>query len=226
MNGQRWTPLEIARLEEMIASGTNYTTIAKRLRRSVHAVRCAASHHSLTTARKQSSYTANQLTALFGYADRGSVVRWIDLGYLRGRNRSRQSTLWHVSYDDLLTFLEDETMWMLWTPAQLNDADWRAYTTDLRADAPRWLSVPQAAAQIACGETTVNAAIRDGRLPAVRRHKFWWIRETDAAAFVLPSLRPASRVSCAVCGAVIQERGRWKHEAWSKQHRAALQVTS
>lgn len=99
-----------------------------------------------------------------------------------------------VLHDDLLSFLEDERHWHVWSPDRIADAALREYAQDVRAAAAlgapgRFLTAGEVAERYYVTHAAVHAWITRGQLPA-RRWGNYRIDPRDLMRFVPPHARP------------------------------------
>lgn len=188
-----WTHDEEERLNDLLDRGLSYVEIGRVLGRSAVAVRIRQKRRRIPgLTRRLLILTARQVRTLLGKGCSKSVVRWIEMGWLKARaaNRERrdEQVMWRIQWDDLMAFLRDEHYWMAWEAGRITDAELRAEMTALRAGRPRWLSVGEVAERYTVDIGTVKQWIYKGFLPA-QRYGNHFIRESDLDGWLPPCER-------------------------------------
>jgi hypothetical protein len=148
--GKRWTAEEDDQLHHLIRCGWSVRRIAGVLNRGVFGIYIRALHQfGGIDAIRQGIFavrTASEVAVLMGMNPE-HVRLAIRLGLLRahrnyGRCGKRSRWLRFLIGDEALEdFIACSDGWMLWTPAQITDRDWRDHAQEVRRRAGRWLSV-------------------------------------------------------------------------------------
>jgi len=183
----KWSAEDLLRLEELLARGWTDRKIGESLGCSAVAVQVVRKRNGIAP-RQRLILSARAVARRLGIPCSKTVTWWIRAGYLKGRagQRAGPNRMWYVTEDAPVCFLEDERYWHLWSPAAVEPA-LRPWIADLRNGA-RFLTTRQVATRLCVGHSAVNAWIRRGLLPAVRRGN-WLVREADLRGFVLPCER-------------------------------------
>jgi len=181
-----WTNAERCAVEEGIADGLPLAAIAKRIGRSTTAVEVYCKRNLRRRLRRP--YSACATARLLGIGDGKTVERWARFGWLCATRHVRAGggRRLAITHDALLTFIEDERYWHVWSPERIRERRLREYASEQRAAVGalgRWLTPGEAARRLGVGHAAVNDYIRRALLPA-RRWGNWRIRESDLAAFV------------------------------------------
>lgn len=169
MGGRTWTGSEDYQLLGLAEQALSLQEIARVLGRSVGAVagRLTTLGVSLRGPGAR-GYTVCQVARLLGL-DWHRVADFVRRGWLRARVVPlRTATFRLIAHDQLLRFLADDRYWHLWEPERIRDGALREWAQELRGDV-RFLTVAEAARLLHMTPGAINRAIREGRLPAVRK---------------------------------------------------------
>lgn len=187
-----WSAKDVDTLYGLVERGVTVAAIAKRLKRTVEAVRKRMTLLKLSyrhSAGALSSLGVMRLLGIPGGNPQYAVTRWVrDYGLSAAHPRAGDGG-YHIQWLDLVEWLEKPEHWMLYDPARVTEPALREHLLEIRAGQPRWLTCAEVAAQLHVAEDTVATWCRRGRLTALRRRRMWWVREDVAAAFVIPSDR-------------------------------------
>lgn len=183
----KWSAEDLLRLEELLARGWTDRKIGEVLGCSAVAVQVVRKSHGIAP-RSRVLLTARAVATKLGVRCSKTVVWWIRSGYLKGRRgqRAGPNRMWYVTEDALLSFLEDERYWHLWSLASV-ELSLRPWVAEIR-NGTSFLTTGQVATRLCVVHSAVNQWIHRGLLPAVRRGN-WLIRESDLQGFVLPCER-------------------------------------
>lgn len=191
MGGRRWGRTEHARLEQHIAAGHSYASIARFLGRSLPAVLDKAKVRGVRRRATGEIYSAAQIASLLGVSHQ-TVHGWIQRGWLRARDGgTARLCMWCVTEESLQAFLEAPAYQMAWHPSTITDPDLRYVGQLARAGQLRWLTLEQVAAWFDVAHATTRAWVRKGLLPTTWYRKRHWVWERDLVGFVVPSERSA-----------------------------------
>ena len=187
MRGPTWTNESLLDLEDLLAAGATDQAVARRLGRTVTAVRVARKRYGVPC-RRRLIMTQRGVARLMGIGGGKTVSRWIQEGGLRsrpgaslGNGRER-----YVTREQLLAFLEDPAHWHIWSPERITDPGLRAWAADERTAV--YLRPGEVGRRLHVQHRTVNTWIRIGLLPA-QKWGNWWVRESDLESFIPPSER-------------------------------------
>lgn len=188
---RRWTADADHQLQELLERGLDYDAIARRLGRSRSAIilRCKR-RLGLRVTRVNGLLCATQVAGLLGI-DPHTVTAWIARGWLRARRLkegARQCT-WRISWDQLTDALSDPRTWVAWNADRVTDLGLRLWAQELRASAPGWVRIGEAARIIGISDKALNARCRRGEIEAMQ-WATWWIREPEVARLAAELRRP------------------------------------
>lgn len=135
-----WDQDRVEELCDLIAQGLPTPDIARRLRTTERTLvrQLARLGVRITEVRRDQVFSAQAVARLFGYSAGHAFYRvtqrWIGEGYLKARRRRSKTgkTIYHISADALMAFLDNPEAWHLFRPSQITDPDWRAYAEDAR----------------------------------------------------------------------------------------------
>jgi hypothetical protein len=187
---RRWTPNEVSRLENLIERNHSYTSVARRLKRSVSSVRNKAKERGCTPLRN-GAFGAQQVQRLLGVKQYRTIDRWIRRGWIHARNVAATSglTIWRIHEEDLMRFLENRAYWMAWEPDRITDPSLRHWAHELRDGQPRWLLQSEVAVRYHVSVYAVSWWLRRGQLQGYRVGNNRMIWESDLDGFVPPCMR-------------------------------------
>jgi hypothetical protein len=180
----RWTPAEVAKLEELLSHGLSDAEIGQRLGRSDNAVNIARKRHGIPSRHKQ-LLTSRRVADRLGLGCSKKVAYWIKRGFLRGRRAAGAGRyrMWLVEEDALLAFMEDPRYWHMWTPERVKDSGEREWATEIRKE--RYLSTGEVGRRLGVVSNAVLSWIQRGCLPA-KRWGNWMVKESDLEGFIPP----------------------------------------
>jgi excisionase family DNA binding protein len=183
-----WTPERIFQLDELIRMGRTDAQIGRAIGCSANAANLARKRRHLP-ARRAVLLSARAVADRLGIGCAKVVVRWIDLGWLRGRRGQRMGPhrMWYVTEEGLWDFIANPAAWHAWTPERIPEFELRELATAIRAG-ERYLTPGEVAERFFVSDAAVNDWIHSGTLPAVR-HGNWRIKESDLTDFVPPNQR-------------------------------------
>lgn len=185
--GPAWTVEQISALESLIEAGVSDRRIAQRLGRSENAVRIARKRHHIAP-RQKALLSARTVAQRLGIGCAKTVVRWVQLGWLKGHRgqRAGPNRMWYITEDSLLRFLENRHFWHVWHPARIRDRDWRDWALEMRRSEPRLLTTRQVGDLLGYQHETVCSWIHKGLLPAAARNPNWLVDAAALEGFVPP----------------------------------------
>lgn len=189
-NGTRkaWTPDEDMKLVDLIEAGRTVPQIARAMGRSQNSVKVRMSR--TVECRQIRPMSARKVAETLGLPCSKTVSRWLEQGYLNGRQgsiRAGRSKRWLVTEDALMEFIEAPEHWHRWDAERIPDLDLREWAVGLRNE--RYLTLGEVAARFYVAKGTVNKWISEGRLPAVRNGNHL-VPESALNDFVVPSMNP------------------------------------
>lgn len=198
-----WTDEELQMAAEMLHEGWPTAKVARKLGRTVTALLQALSVAGIGVRELRSdpyaSVRAAYAVALLFGADPVTVRRWTRLGWLKAQHDRRiPHSLWLITDDALMTFIETRDYWPYWAPERMTDADWRATAEEARRRAGgHWLRGVEVQQRFNICATTMLDWLRDGRFPAgsyVYHSKplgyFFWSADIDLLARTLKKRTP------------------------------------
>lgn len=191
---RKWHPDRLWRLAEMLENGASDEEIARRLGTTSNAVVLARKRYRLKS-RTDATMTARAVARWLGIPCAKTITAWIEQGWLRGKRIQGRGPYhqWHVTDAALIAFLENPEHWHRWEPDRIPDAALREWAADVRSGV-RFLTTREVAERCHVTHPAVNAWIRRGILPAVRRGN-WLVREDVLDGFVPPNQQPKSGIS-------------------------------
>lgn len=179
-----WTTQRQFELAGYLERGYDDTDIARRMGTTRNAIMLARKRHSISS-RTDLLWSARRVAVLLGIGCSKAVTRWIERGYLAGRQGQVRGPhrQWYVRYEDIVAFLENPETHHLWQPDRITDRTVREWTADIWTGP--FLTVGEVAERCFVGHQAVNSWIQRGILPAVK-YGNWWIRESDLDGFIAP----------------------------------------
>jgi len=164
-----WTPEDVAVMEAMFEEGATETAVAKKLGRSVDAVRVRRKREGVPS-RTATTLNARKVAQMLGLSCAKQVVRFRDLGYLRGRQVGRRGNnkQWLFQEDGVLAFMQDPRGWPGWKPERIPDPVLREWALELRKGEERTLSQAEVAELFHVDRDSVAAWLYRGHLPFVQ----------------------------------------------------------
>lgn len=156
----------------MVGSGSSYKTIAESLTKKgyprtektvmgyCHRHRYTPSHAGLSM----------QATARYFGVHQWTVKQWIKLKKLRFTRIGLSGTKrdWFLIRESAIEkFIEDESTWHLWDPAELSDPIVREWATDLRQGV-KYVTPRQLGEELGYSESTVRHWVQEGKIQALR----------------------------------------------------------
>ena len=192
-----WKPHEDVRLREIIDSGGDYAAVAEALGRSEVGVVLHAKRVGLLMTKTKAQLTATGSKRLLGLSDQKIIGRWITAyRWLEGTRAGKDNRIWRVSWEALLTFLQDRRTWMAWQPHTITDSALREWAVDLRQDEGRWLRPGEVGKLKGVGPYTPASWIAKGLFTIgdeVVKYGNWWFWSVAVEQFVPPLSRVTSR---------------------------------
>lgn len=185
--GREWTEEELMLVEEWIGLGRSDEAIGQRLGRTATAIQVIRKRRGIAS-RTRSLLSSQAVAQQLGVRCPKTVVRWLRLGWLQGRQGQRRGPhrQWFVTEEALLAFLQDPRGWPAWSPERISDPSLREWATEVRTE--RYLRLGEVARRFHVHEHTVWQWLERGELAAVRWGN-WWIAESSLRGFVIPSER-------------------------------------
>lgn len=174
----KWPMARRWKVMELIERGKSNAEIATSVGATEAAVMLMRKRYKLETT-KHSSLTARQVAVMMGIGCAKTVVRWIEEGFLKGKQGYRQGPhhVWFVKPDSLRAFIADESTWHVWTQERIADKGLRKHAEDVRRGV-RFLTPGEVAWDFYVEHGAINDWIHKGIIPA-RRWGNWWIDERD-----------------------------------------------
>lgn len=164
-----WTHEEIDRLVTMLDAGHDYSHCARQMRRSEVAIRVKVKRIRKAMTKRPTVLTARQVADLMGVPCSKTVVRWIKQGWLKARSAiSNARTIWRITWDDLMAFLERPEGWISWHLERVVDEALREHALAVRQGEDFLLSQADVARRYHVGVETVGQWLDKGWLPAMR----------------------------------------------------------
>lgn len=198
-----WTEGELQLAAELLQAGWATAKIAPKLGRTVTALQQALASAGLSVRDLRSDpyaavRSAHAVAVLFGVLP-PAVRRWTERGWLKARrDRRRRRSLWLITDDALMTFIEDREYWPYWSPERMADADWRATAEEARQRAGgHWLRATEVQERFSISETLMLRWIAAGRFPAGsyvyhtrQPGYFFWSTDIDVLSRTLKKRTP------------------------------------
>lgn len=134
---------------------------------------------------RQGLYTSGELVDLFnGHISLTVIALWIRKGDLQtvGSSRRKARSIYYVTHDSLIAFLENSDYWCRWEGEWITDVDIREYAKTTRDCVTwRWIDLTQAGEQLLFHPRTILGWVEKGVLPAIRNGKKRWVRSDHIA---------------------------------------------
>lgn len=189
-----WSSDDAVLVELMLQRGSSLTFVARKIGRSVSAIRHYLKRNSKTVTEYRAAdnvRTAIDVARLFGVHP-SSVPRWIRRGWLRARHnkaqrndrkRKKGAAQYLITDDDITAFVERRDAWFAWEPRHITDRDWREFAEECRtATGERWLTATEIAERWHYSPTTIRGYCRMGKVPGVLYGRTYYVWSADVAA--------------------------------------------
>jgi hypothetical protein len=189
--GNAWSWDEELKLIDLVEQGYGYDALAKRMQRTRTAIVLKCKRLGVRVTTTLATLSARDVALLLGKGCAKSVVRWIHLGWLKGRNAggAGHKALWRVQWDDLTAFMANHNTWMAWDAERVTDPALREWALELRqAAGGEWLTIGQVATRFCVDHAAVNQWVHKGFLPAVD-YGNWWFWSADIEGWLPPCER-------------------------------------
>jgi hypothetical protein len=189
MPSRRWTPPRLFRLAGELERGHADAAIAAALGTTVAAVKVARCRYGIPS-RTACSFSAISVARLLGVPHE-RVRWWLRDGFLAGRLAGPRgpNRQWRIDEAAVWAFCEDPRYWGLWDPHAIPDPalrDWAVGVRDDRAG-ERWLTPEEAAPRFCVEAKTLRRWLAEGRLPAIKCSRFWFVDPTAVPPVAGPS---------------------------------------
>jgi len=203
-----WKPHEEITFRQIIDDGGDYAGVAKALGRSEIGVVLHARRTNYRLTHTKAQLTAAQIGRLLGLPDQKIVGRWITAyKWLEGKKAGKYDQIYRVTWEALLTMMQDHRTWMAWQPERITDSALKEWAEELRRGKGRWLRPSEVGKLKGVGSYTPAAWIEKGlfkRDEDVVRYGNWWFWSVAVEHFVPPIDQPKIR-----CGAGIHQMDDW-----------------
>jgi hypothetical protein len=183
-----WTPARLFELLGLMEQGLTDRQIARHFGKSVDAITLARKRYRLPS-RRSLFLSAQDVAQMMGIGCAKTVVRWIDLGFLKAkkvRYSGPAGYIWSIRRSALEEFICDPRTRHVWDCSRITDPDLKALANE--QPEVRYLTPSEVADRFYVSTPAVNNWIWAGILPAVR-YGNWMIPEGALEGFVPPGQR-------------------------------------
>ncbi|HLI51008.1 MAG TPA: hypothetical protein VKU87_04380 [Thermomicrobiaceae bacterium] len=188
-----WTNDRLFELSGLLDLGWSDARIGRHFGKTAEAIKLARRKHHLAP-RAERYLSSQRVASLMNISCSKTVIRWIEMGYLKGKRGVRIGLhrTWMVEWDDLFDFLRDPAHWHRWEVSRIGPDSplwWACADARGHHATERYLTLSEVARRFFVQTTTVCQWIGKGQLPSVRNGNHL-VRESDLRGWTPPSWQP------------------------------------
>ena len=202
--------------------------VARRLKRSKNALKIIA-YRKLGIDQRSNIYTASNVANIMGIACPKTIVRWQEVGYIKGKRAPfsyGNHTVWFFDYEDIIECLRKRP-WLV-DLKKMETCYFRSIVQEAYDKNP-WYTCAEAAPLLGVKDkNAVHRYIYRGWLPAVKKpggpHQgVWIIRLKDIRHFQLYDPRPEHRRAMTLPTHIKTQMDKAATKAWTALHRGRFE---